>query len=260
MASLLALAGLSLQSLPAAGAQPPTVDTSNWKCRYCAFEEGFSGEVELGAGYVSGDSYKFGEYNGLEEQGGFFIGNATARYRAEDATYMDLLFHDLGLDARSLSVEAGRQGKYKLFLEYDEIPHYISDTAATPYRGTGSETLSLPAGWVEAGSTAGMSALAGSLREVDLHTKRERIGVGVAFVPRSNWQTAVKYRHEVKEGKMATAGSFFFNSAQLVEPIDYVTDQVDASVAYSATRWQAKLAYYGSMFNNNDQSLIWQNA
>jgi MtrB/PioB family decaheme-associated outer membrane protein len=257
---LLGLALMSLQSVSAAGAEPPTVDTSNWKCRYCPFEEGFSGEVEAGAGHVSGDSFKFGEDNGLEEEGGFFIGNATARYRAEDATYLDLLFYDLGLDSRSLSVEGGRQGKYKLFLEYDEIPHYISDSAATPYRGTGSETLSLPAGWVDAGSTAGMSALAGSLRDVDLHTKRERLGVGVAFVPRSNWQTAVQYRHEEKEGKMATAGSFFFNAAQLVEPVDYVTDQVDASVSYSASNWQAKLAYYGSMFNNKDQSLLWQNA
>ena len=60
------------------------------------------------------------------------------------------------------------------------------------------------------------------MQSVDLHTKRERIGVGVAFVPRSNWQTAVQYRHEEKEGKMATAGSFFFNAAQLVEPVDYV--------------------------------------
>jgi len=257
---VLALALMSLQSLPAARAEPPAVDTSNWKCKYCAFEEGFSGELEAGAGHVSGDSFKFGEYNGLQEQGGFFVGNATARYRSEDATYLDLLFYDLGLDSRSLRVEGGRQGSYKLFLEYDEIPHYISDTAATPYRGTGSETLSLPAGWVEAGSTAGMSALSGSLRDVDLHTKRKRAGVGLAFIPRSNWETAVKYRHEVKEGKMATAGAFFFNAAQLVEPVDYVTDQVDASVSYSATNWQARLAYYGSMFNNKDQSLLWQNA
>lgn len=257
---LLALALISLQPVSAARAEPPAVDTSNWKCEYCAFEEGFSGEVEVGAGHVSGDSFKFGEYNGLEEEGGFFVGNATARYRAEDATYLDLLFYDLGLDSRSLRVEGGKQGKYKLFLEYDEIPHNISDSTATPYRGTGSETLSLPAGWVDAGSTAGMSALGGSLRDVDLHTKRERVGVGVAFVPRSNWQTAVQYRHEEKEGKMATAGSFFFNAAQLVEPVDYVTDQVDASVSYSASNWQAKLAYYGSMFDNKDQSLLWQNA
>jgi MtrB/PioB family decaheme-associated outer membrane protein len=259
--TLLCLAPLSTASAGDRAADPTQeVDTSNWKCKYCAFEEGFSGEVELGGGYVSEDSFKFGEYTGLNEKGGFVIGNATARYRNPDANYLDLRFYDLGLDSRFLRAEGGRQGRYDLFLEYHEIPHYISDSAATPYRGTGSETLTLPPGWVEAGSTAGMSTLATSLRDVDLHTERKRLTAGLAFIPRSNWETAVQVRRENKEGKMGTAGAFLFNAAQLVEPIDYVTDQVDASVSYNAKRWQARVAYYGSMFNNKDQSLIWQNA
>ena len=128
----------------------PHVDTSKWKCKFCEFEEGYSGEVEIGAGYVSDSSFKFGEYNGLFEEGAYFIGNATARYRGEDAEYMDLFIRDLGLETRSLGIEGGTQGKYKLFLRYDEIPHYISDTAVTPYLGTGSNTLTLPPRWVRA--------------------------------------------------------------------------------------------------------------
>jgi hypothetical protein len=34
--------------VPPATAEAANVDTSNWKCKYCEFEEGFSGEVELG--------------------------------------------------------------------------------------------------------------------------------------------------------------------------------------------------------------------
>ena len=237
---------------------PPGVDTSRWECEYCVFEEGFSGEVEAGVGYVSEDSYKFGEYNGLNEEGAFAIGNATARYRDKDANYLDLKLRNLGLDTRSADIEGGRQGKYRLFLDYRELAHYISDTAQTPYRG--NSTLQLPPGWVTAGSTAGMTDLNASLRGADLKTRRKRVGVGVAFIPASKWETAVSFHHEVRDGEKGTAGSFFFNSAQLVEPVDYVTDEVEASVAYTTRKWQSKLAYYGSFFNNKHQSLIWQNA
>jgi hypothetical protein len=58
---------------------PEGVDISDWICKYCVFEEGWSGEVEGGAGYVSDDSYKFGEYNGLQDKGAYPVANGWAR-------------------------------------------------------------------------------------------------------------------------------------------------------------------------------------
>lgn len=238
----------------------PAVDTSKWKCKYCVVEEGWSGEVELGPGNVSHDSFKFGEYTGLNEQGGFFVGNANLYYRDQDASYLDLSVSDLGLDSRSLSIEGGLQGSYKLFLHYDEIPHFISNTGSTPYSGSGSEALTLPPGWVPAGTTGSMTGLATSLRNVDLETQRKRMGVGLSFFSNSTWEYDVKYSHETKEGTKRAAGTFFFNAALLPEPVDYVTDEVNASVSYSTKKLQANLAYYGSTFRNSNTSLIWDNA
>lgn len=155
-------------------------------------------------------------------------------------------------------LSCGRQGKYKLFLNYDEIVHYISDSAETPYRG--NDTLHLPSNWVPAGSTAGMTELGPSLHDADLKTKRQQVGVGLVFIPASNWETAVTFHHEVKDGQTGTAGTFFFNAAQLAEPVDYVTDQVEVSATYTTGKWQSRLAYYGSFFNNHNESLTWQNA
>ncbi len=245
--------------VPPATAEAANIDTSKWKCKYCEFEEGFSGEVEVGAGYVSDDSFKFGEYNGLFEKGAYFIGNATALYRDEDANYMDLFIRDLGLEKRTIGIEGGKQGKYKLFLRYDEIPHYITESAVTPYLGSGSNSLNLPAGWVRSTTTAGMTELASSLRQVDLKTKRKRVDVGMAYTP-SKWEYRLKYRHEEKDGQIATAGSFFFDAAQLIKPVDYVTDQVDASIFYNSEKVQTSLAYYGSFFKNNNDALTWDNA
>ncbi|MDH3900340.1 MAG: MtrB/PioB family decaheme-associated outer membrane protein, partial [Gammaproteobacteria bacterium] len=254
---LLLLSALTMQ-LPAYAAEP-AVDTSKWRCKYCEFEEGVSGELEFGAGHVSDDSFKFGEYTGLHNEGGFFVGNADIRYRGEDAAYMDLSVTDVGLESRSLDIEGSRQGKYKLFLQYDEIPHYISDSAKTPFRNTGSDSLKLPAGWVTAPTTGGMTELDTSLRDVDLETERKRIGVGMSFIQGSHWEYEVKYRHETKEGDKGLAGSFVANAAQLVAPVDYITDEVDVTASYTRKKWQAKIAYYGSLFRNDKESLTWQN-
>ncbi|MCW9003643.1 MAG: MtrB/PioB family decaheme-associated outer membrane protein [Gammaproteobacteria bacterium] len=236
------------------------VDTANWKCKDCAFEEGYSGEVELGIGSVSDDSFKFGEYNGLYEKSGFIITNARVRYRDLEANYFDLSVNDLGLDSRSLNIEGGHQGKYKVFFSYDEIAHAFSDSIMTPYSGNGSANLSLPVGWVPAGTTTSMSSLAASLQKNEVKLQRTRMDLGISFLPTSSWKYDINYRHETREGTKRSAGSFFFNAAQMIEPVDYVTDEIDASASYIGKRWQATLAYYGSFFSNENKSLTWDEA
>ncbi len=257
---LLLLGMLSALSAAAAGtdgASPAPVDTSQWKCESCKFEQGTSGTLDVGVGSVSEKSAKFGEYNGLDKQGGFLIGGGAVRSRGEDGAYWNLNASNLGLKSRSLDAEGGRQGKYKLLLKYDEIPHVISDSALTPFIGGGGASLTLPAGY-PAATTANMP-LAGTLQQVEIGTDRKRLGMGASWTPVRDWEYAVNVRHETKEGTKRTAGAFFVNTAQLVEPVDYVTDQMDASASYTGSKWQAKLAYYGSTFRNNNDSLNWQN-
>jgi len=239
---------------------PAGIDVSAWACRYCDFEPGYSSEVEAGIGFVSGDSYKFGEYTGLTDKGFFMMGNATARYRDDRAGYFNFTARDLGIESRSLELEGGRQGSYRLFLNYQEIPHYIAHPVKTPYLGNGSDTLQLPTGWITAGSTTTMTGLMGSLRDETLKTRRQRLSAGASINLASHWQTTVEFHHEVRDGQIAGAGSFFFNSAQLVLPVDYVTNEAQVSLSYVKRLWQMKIAYYGSFFTNHDSSLTWQNA
>jgi MtrB/PioB family decaheme-associated outer membrane protein len=240
---------------------PASVDKSDWSCEYCLVDEGISGELEVGGGYVSDGSFKFGEYNGLYDDGAFVLGSIKARYRDGKGGYLDLRGRDLGIDSRMLDVEGGQQGSYRLFLNYNQIPHYTSDSAQTPYLGAGSDTLLLPSAWVRAGTTAGMTQLNASLHDAVLQTERKRLGIGVAFIPARKWETAVNVRHEVRDGQKRTAGSIFFtNTAQLIEPVDYTTDEVEVSATYTTRQWQSKLAYYGSFFNDHNASLTWQNA
>jgi len=239
------------------GAGQAAVDTSQWKCESCKFEQGLSGTLDVGVGSVSDKSSKFGEYNGLDEKGGFFIGGGALRSRGEDGSYWNLNASNLGLDTRSLDAEGGRQGSYKLRFKYDETSHRIWDGALTPFAGSGGASLTLPAGF-PAPTTAAMP-LAGTLQQVDLGTQRKQLGVGASWNRTRDWEYAVNFRHETKEGMKRTAGAFFVNSAQLVEPVDYVTDQLDASASYTGKKFQMKLAYYGSTLRNSNDSLNWQN-
>jgi MtrB/PioB family decaheme-associated outer membrane protein len=111
-----------------------------------------SSSVELGAGTVGSSSYKFGEYNGLQNQGGYGIANLDlnggAPYDSDDTTRWSLQAHDLGLDSREIQLDYGQQGSYRIRLDYDELRRNRSDSYQTPYLGAGSKTLTLPSNWV----------------------------------------------------------------------------------------------------------------
>lgn len=239
--------------------EPATVDTSQWKCRYCEFESGLSGTLDLGAGYVSDDSFKFGEYNGLDKKGGYLIGNADLRYRGDNARYLNIDATNIGLDSRSLNISGGKQGSYDVSFTYRELPHFISDSAMTPLTGTGSNSLTLPATWVTGAATNTMPQLMNALHQVDLDTKRKRAGLAITLHPATSWHYAVDFHHESKQGTQGTAGTFFLNATQLVRPVDYETNEMNASASFTGRKLQARFIYTGSTFHDNNDALTWQN-
>ncbi len=109
--------------------------------------------VDLGAGYVSQSSYKFGQYNGLSKEGGFAIGDLDLQgggnYDSASLMRWRLLGDDLGLDTRSGELNFREQGIFKFNLGYDDIRDNISDTYQTPYLGVGSTLLTLPGNWIK---------------------------------------------------------------------------------------------------------------
>ncbi|MBE0613694.1 MAG: MtrB/PioB family decaheme-associated outer membrane protein [Burkholderiales bacterium] len=255
---LLLLGALSALSPVAVADGPAAPDTANWKCESCKFEQGVSGTLDAGVGSVSDKSSEFGQYNGLYKKGGYFIGGTSVRSRGADGAYWNLDASDLGLDTRSIGAEGGKQGSYKLSFKYDETPHRIGNDALTPFSGNGGASLTLPAGFATT-TTAGMP-LAASQQQVDLYTQRKMLGVGASWNRTTQWEYAVNFRHETRDGNiLRTGGAFFVNTAQLIEPVDYVTDQMDASASYAGRKFQMKLAYYASKFSNGNQALNWQN-
>jgi MtrB/PioB family decaheme-associated outer membrane protein len=109
-------------------------------------------KMQLGLGGVTAGSFKFGEYNGLQNSGVFGIVNfdfrGGAAYDSKSTWRWRFQGTNLGLEDRFVSLELGKQSKYQLRLVYDEIPAYRSDTFQTPYLGAGSNNLTLPSNWI----------------------------------------------------------------------------------------------------------------
>ena len=218
-------------------------------------------EIELGIGYVSDDAYKFGRYNGLQTKGAFLLGNIDAEEFHEDGHFWNIHGTNLGLESRYLRLEGGQQGSYKLFLEYDELPNYKNNTVKTPFLGIGGDNLTLPGGFDI------NTNLDASLNTFELKTKRERITTGAIFTPEQHWQFDIDFSHENKEGVDANGAAIAngvssavnnVTTSLLPEPIDYDTDVVNATLHYAGHDGQLALSYHMSLFDNNSDSLSWQ--
>jgi hypothetical protein len=137
-----ALALMSMVSLAAFAADEPTVEDLTVP----------KTTVDVGAIFVSDDSFKFGEYNGLAKKGLYLDLNIDAAgggaWDSADPTRWSVFGTNLGLDNRSIKMEYGKQGQFRFLFGFDELRRYRSDTYQTPYAGTGTNTLTLPSNWM----------------------------------------------------------------------------------------------------------------
>jgi MtrB/PioB family decaheme-associated outer membrane protein len=195
--------------------------------------------IELGIGYVSEDSAKAGEYNGLNDQGAYGIANIDVRggaaYDSDSALRWRINGTNLGLENRNLNAEIGNQGQFRINFGYDELRRERSDSYQTPYQGAGSNTLTLPSNWIKpivpqsnatalnfraldltAGTATGLlgAPTAGNLttlsnirnadlpafHNVNLYTKREKFDGGFSYNLDSQWEFKASASHEEKTG------------------------------------------------------------
>ena len=237
---------------------------------YAEDDEGktFYNEIEFGAAYLSDDSYKLGEWTGLDDQGFYAIGSFRIGERpawdGDSRQYWKITGDDLGLDARSLSGTYGEQGRYKLKLEYDKLPHLRFDDGRTPFLGAGTNSLTLPSGWVGNRSTQGMTQLEGSLQGINIKTERERVTGSVSWIPAKNWTTSAKFRHETKDGVDAVFAAFGTNggnpsAVQIPEVIDYETNELELGVGYADRKAQLQVGYQLSLFDNANRGTAFEN-
>ncbi len=225
------LLGLVWQAAPA----QPAPDTSSWACEFCPAPEHRESSLSLGVGWVDDPSYKFQDFSGLDE--GYYPVVGGSALRIDENDYWRIELHQLGLRSREIAVDGGEPGKYRLRAQYVELPNFLTESARTIYPNAGAGIIELPDFWTRGFNTQSMSALDISLRPLGLRQDRERFAFGVDLTPPGRWRYQVDFDHETKQGVRAIGGGFLFTSSLLPSPVDYVTDEIDASAIYEADRW-----------------------
>jgi MtrB/PioB family decaheme-associated outer membrane protein len=234
------------------------VDTSEWKCEYCPFPEGYEADVEVGATSISDDAARFGSATGYDESGVYGNVDGEGMY-ASDGYRLAWMAEDLALDSRVLEVEGGRPGSFGFRLGYSELPYRLFNTTQTVYTAAAGDMLELPSDWVYASQTQNMSALPAALSARNIESDRKTLNVGADLEAGSEFSFFVDYRQQHNEGVDVVGGSNFAQAALLPRAFDYETDLLDAGVRYSGGPLSLSLVWFASVFENNADALIWDN-
>jgi MtrB/PioB family decaheme-associated outer membrane protein len=229
-------------------------------------------EVTLGLYYLSDESYRYGKYSGLTDDGFEPVLDFSMQKRPDwetsDTVRWRLQGWRLGLDSRRLEFRYNDQGTRKFHVDYRELPNNRFSDGQTPYRAQQPGRWNLADDWqVAPGSsnTLGFTNLQESLVSLKVDTKRKRMDLGYEQKLGSAWLLDIDIRHETKEGVRPLASIFGFTggnprSVILPAPVDWTTDTMEAMFEYSTARIQFGAGVYASFFSNDESSLTFQNA
>ena len=110
-------------------------------------------QIEIGGIYINNKNWKYGEYNGLDDSGGYGIANIDLRgggaYDSDSTARWSIKGRDLGLDTRKISAEYGQQGKFRINLGFDQFMKNGNGDYQTPFVTNGTNNFVLPSGWVK---------------------------------------------------------------------------------------------------------------
>jgi MtrB/PioB family decaheme-associated outer membrane protein len=249
------LFAIGVTALPAAHAQE--VDTSEWVCEFCPFASGSRADITVGASSLSDDSAYFGDASGYSEEGAYANVDGEGSY-ASDTHRLEWLIEDLGLDSRYAELRGGRQGTFDYNVSYRQLPRHRFFTTNSIFLQSSGDTLSLPAGWVQAPLTSGFTELGANLTPRNIESERRTMELGGRYLPSSRISLSASYRRQERDGLDIYGGSYFTQSSLLPGSFDYVTDIADFGIRYAGDNSFIALAYHLSEFESNTTALTWE--
>ena len=245
--------------------------------------------------YVSQGSQKFGEYNGLNKQGGYINGNINVRggdgYKkneAGDTVRWSIQGTDLGLTDRSASVGYSDQGNWGAKVGYDELQHNLAPGYQTPYQGgNGGNSFSLPSTFpqIDPKANAGLntnvgtryngtngltSAMQSQFQNTDISSTRQNTSLNAEKILGDGLSVNFDFNHLNQTGaKLMGFGqaSTDRNTAALVtneavsilpNPTNYQTDTVNLALNWGGEKARLTGSYFGSFFRDGNNGVNWQ--
>jgi len=174
-------------------------------------------------------------------------------------------------------VAAGRYGTWSANFTWNQIPHRFSYFAKTLYGETQPGVFRLPdqlqallQGVVGDGadnSAALMPAARALMKDfltgvhdLDLGLNRHKATLKLSYSPSVPFSVNLTALRETREGNRPFGASYGFSHVvELPEPIHYKTTEIDAAVEYSKKWGTVRAGVNASMFENDVQTVIWDN-
>lgn len=204
--------------------------------------------VEIGARETSGDTgvAKFSEYRDLGT--GAFVRDLNFSSELPLSGYYFRLRsrEDSENDLQSLAT-GGLFGRFKIAASWNRLFHNVSTSGRDFSVRTGPGTFLLPSGF---------QALLGAPQQ-NLSTRRDAVGLGIALTPTEAWDLRLQYTPERRMGSRPTGNNFAFTVLELPEPIEYHTDDLQASAEVAKPRWTIQGSSQTSLFRNDVKALEW---
>jgi MtrB/PioB family decaheme-associated outer membrane protein len=161
-----------------------------------------------------------------------------------------------------------RPGRFKGWLQYDQIPLVMSRTTQTIYTTPSPDvfrindaTQLLLQNTPTAQQPAVMDKVVNTQAAVfDTETTRHIATGGVELTPDRDTTLRVDVQHTNRDGVIPFGATFGFNNAiELPAPVSFHITDVTATAERTAGAWLFEGGYWGQWFNNDNTSIVWDN-
>jgi MtrB/PioB family decaheme-associated outer membrane protein len=227
---------------------------------------------------VDTDSAKFSEYRDTS-QGLLIPRLALSGASVDHNRNLGLLLERVGRDDARYQFDYGYAGKYELSVDYNRIPHRFGNGGRTLFSRTGPGRYEIadPVQGVLQDAIARQRAInpAGvnfdflnnllqpylaAEAPIDIGLQRDRTRAALAIRDMTGFDWSVAVTHENRTGTRAIGSSFGFNNVtELAEPIDYDTSGAELKGEWTGKNAGAQFGYRYSKFENQIDTLIWDN-
>lgn len=252
--------------------------------------------LDIGIINVPTDSPKYGEYNGYNESGQYFLGNfdflgGDGYGKGPGTMRWQVTGSNLGTSSRSVGASVGDQGSWKIGVDYDQLRHYTTDgNYQTPFQGSqGDNRFILPPGFgvINTQTTTSSGVITSdnkgartltpeqlaAYHNEDVYTQRQNSGFNVDYHFNKQWDASFRFNRLDQSGAkligsgtdaydMRDVGGFRYGGeriAILMNPTEYKNDTFNLALNWVGKQSYVTAAYYASLFHDDHSGISWSN-
>jgi MtrB/PioB family decaheme-associated outer membrane protein len=254
---------LLLAAAPAFAQDPPSIPlpTDPVSIGRSEFTGKWYGTIDFGGRVTSidGDEARAQRYRDLRS--GVYLNNAVFGKRTQDYALEGQAWN-IGYRDQRYMVDFQRPGRLNASFLYDQIPLWISHDTRTLYSETQPGVFRLEDSMQQAlqAKTTTLHSYEDQAIQFDLRTMRKIGQADVNFTATPNTDIVVSIKNTNRDGHIPYGGTFgFSNAVEIPMPLDNRTTDLKTALEWSNGKGLLRLGWDGSTFENNLDSVVWDN-